>query len=171
MSAQRDYYRNRGFSPLFRGTYPPADEHLRVSDAERQDVADRLGEHFADGRLDQAEFDDRVGRAMHAKTRGDLNGLFSDLPDTGAPAVPDQPPRRHGRGHPILLLVLLVIIGSALAHALWWTAGPVIWLAFLVVAVLLLTRTIGLAARPPPRRAPPRWIPLRRLPRRPLTPG
>jgi hypothetical protein len=145
MSAQRDYYRNRGFSPLFRGAYPPADEHLRVSDAERRDVADRLGEHFADGRLDQAEFDDRVGRAMGAKTRGDLNGLFSDLPDTGAPAVPDQPPHQHGRGrgHPILLLVLLVIIGSALAHALWWTAGPVIWLAFLVVAVLLLTRTVG----------------------------
>src|SRR6516165_10715847 len=133
MSTQRNYSwgtdprtgssRTRGFSPLFRGLY--SDQHLRVSDAERQAVADRLGEHFADGRLDQAEFDDRVGRAMGAKTRGDLNGLFSDLPDTGAPAVPDQPPHQHGRGrgHPILLLVLLVIIGSALAHALWWTAG------------------------------------------------
>ena len=120
-----------------------SDQHIRVSDTERNSVAELLGQHYADGRLDQAEFDDRVGRAMHAKTRGDLNGLFSDLPDTGAPAVPDQPPRRPGRGHPILLLVLLVIIGSALAHALWWTAGPVIWLAFLVVAVLLLTRTIG----------------------------
>ena len=102
MSPQRDYSQGsdpgtsqswtRGFSPLFRGLY--SDQHLRVSDAERQAVADRLAEHFADGRLDQAEFDDRVGRAMSAKTRADLSGLFSDLPDTGAPAVPDGPRRR-----------------------------------------------------------------------------
>jgi hypothetical protein len=142
MSSQRDYSRTRGFSPLFRGMYPSSDEHLRVSDAERQTVADHLGEHFAEGRLDQAEFDERVGQAMHAKTRGDLNGLFSDLPETGAPAVADQPPRRRG-GHPVLLLVLLVLIGSAVAHALWWVAVPVAWLAFLVVAVVLLTRTLG----------------------------
>src|ERR1700720_2678996 len=85
MSPQRDYGRG-GFSPLFRGMYS-SDQHLRVSDAERQVVTDRLSEHFADGRLDQAEFDDRVGRAMNAKTRADLSGLFSDLPETGAPAV------------------------------------------------------------------------------------
>ncbi len=40
---------------------PFSDEHLRVSDAERQAVTDRLAEHFGDGRLDQAEFDERVG--------------------------------------------------------------------------------------------------------------
>ena len=115
--------------PLFRGTYP--DQHLRVSDAERQAVTDRLSEHFADGRLDQAEFDERVGRAMNAKTRADLSDLFSDLPETGAPAVTDHPRRR---GHPVLLLVLLVIVASAVGHLLWWTAGPVLWLAFVVVA-------------------------------------
>src|SRR5580704_11117291 len=53
--------------------------HLRVSDAEREAVAGRLAEHFAAGRLDQAEFDDRVGRAMSARTRGDLRGLFAGL--------------------------------------------------------------------------------------------
>ena len=46
-------YRGRGFAPLFRGMY--SDQHLRVSDAERQAVTDRLSEHFAAGRLDQAE--------------------------------------------------------------------------------------------------------------------
>ena len=68
-----------------------SDQHLRVSDAEREAVAGRLAEHFAAGRLDQAEFDDRVGRAMSAKTRGDLSGLFADLSETGAPAVPAPP--------------------------------------------------------------------------------
>jgi GntR family transcriptional regulator len=66
-----------------------SDQHLRLSDAEREAVTDRLAEHFAAGRLDQAEFDDRVGRAMSAKTRADLSGLFADLPETGAPAVPE----------------------------------------------------------------------------------
>jgi len=68
-----------------------SDQHLRVSDAERQAVTDRLAEHFAVGRLDQAEFDDRAGRAMSAKTRADLSGLFADLPEAGAPAVPELP--------------------------------------------------------------------------------
>ena len=68
-----------------------SDQHLRVSDAEREAVTGQLAEHFAAGRLDQAEFDDRVGRAMSARTRADLSGLFADLPETGAPAVPELP--------------------------------------------------------------------------------
>ena len=90
MSSQYSQSWARG-SPLFSG--PHSDQNLRVSDAERQAVTDRLAEHFADGRLDQVEFDERVGRAMNAKTRADLSGLFDDLPETGAPAVTDSPPR------------------------------------------------------------------------------
>ena len=85
-----------GASPSSGGMY--SDQHLRVSDAEREAVSGRLAEHFAAGRLDQAEFDDRVGRAMSAKTRGDLRGLFADLSETGAPAVPELP--RGGGGTP-----------------------------------------------------------------------
>ena len=89
MSSQYSQSWTRGFSPWFAG--PAADQHMRVSDAERQAVTDRLAEHFSAGRLDQAEFDDRVGRAMSAKTRGDLSGLFAGLFETGAPAVPELP--------------------------------------------------------------------------------
>jgi hypothetical protein len=60
-----------------------SDQHLRVSDAEREAVRGRLAEHFAAGRLDQAEFNDRVARAMSAKTRADLRGLFADLSEQG----------------------------------------------------------------------------------------
>jgi len=135
-------YRGRGFSPLFRGMSPfYSDQHLRVSDAERQAVADRLSEHFAAGRLDQAEFDDRIGRAMGAKTRADLGGLFADLPETGAPAVHGHPYRR--RRHPVLLLALFVVVAVVAAHVLWWTAGPLLWLGFLVMVVLFATRTFG----------------------------
>lgn len=39
---------------------------LRVSDAERDAVVTELGEHFQQGRLDQAEFDERMTKALSA---------------------------------------------------------------------------------------------------------
>jgi Domain of unknown function (DUF1707) len=65
---------------------------LRVSDADRAAVADRLARHFSEGRLDQAEFDLRLDRAMRATTRADLIGLLSDLPE--GVAAPDDDPHR-----------------------------------------------------------------------------
>ena len=141
MSAQYNQNWTRGFFPGFTG--PASDQHMRVSDAERQAVADRLAEHFSSGRLDQAEFDERVGKAMGAKTRADLNGLFDDLPETGAPAATDptgptgQPRRRHR--HPILLAALIVFVAIAAAHVVW----PLLWIGFLVAIVLFATGTIG----------------------------
>jgi hypothetical protein len=129
----------RGFAPLFSG--PQSDQHLRVSDAERQAVTDRLAEHFGDGRLDHAEFDERVGRAMSAKTRADLSGLFDDLPGTGAPAVPERP--RYRRRHPALLFVLLFVLALTLGHAVFWAVVPLLWLGVLAATVLLATRAIG----------------------------
>ena len=139
MASQYNQPWTRGFAPWFTG--PAADQHMRVSDAERQAVADRLAEHFSAGRLDQAEFDERVGRAMSAKTRADLNGLFEDLPETGAPAATDQAaglPRRRHR-HPVLLVALIVFVAIAAAHVVW----PLLWIGALVAIVLFATGTFG----------------------------
>jgi hypothetical protein len=71
---------------------------MRVGDAERMAIADRLAKHFVDGRLDEIEFDARLDRAMRATTMADLTGLLADLPDD-EPAQP-QPPaatQRHQR--------------------------------------------------------------------------
>lgn len=141
MSAQYNQNWTRGFGPWFTG--PASDQHMRVSDAERQAVADRLAEHFTSGRLDQAEFDDRVGKAMSAKTRADLNGLFEDLPETGAPAATDPAdptgqPRRRQR-HPILLAALIVFVAIAAAHVVW----PLLWIGAVVAIVLFATGTFG----------------------------
>lgn len=139
--------RPRGFAPLFRPGY--SDQHLRVSDAERTEVAGLLGEHYSDGRLDRAEFDERVAQAMSAKTRADLAGLFDDLPDLGhgTASAPEQgaarragPARRHGRLFPLLVLIIAVIAVNSAAHAFFaW-----LWLCFLaaivVVAVSVLAR-------------------------------
>jgi len=139
MPSQYNQSWTRGFSPWFTG--PSADQHMRVSDAERQAVADRLAEHFSSGRLDQAEFDERVGRAMSAKTRADLDGLFDDLPETGAPAATDQATGqlRRRRRHPILLGALIVFVAIAASHVVW----PLLWIGALVAIVLFATGTIG----------------------------
>ena len=77
---------------------------LRVSDAERTEVADLLSQHYGDGRLDQAEFDQRLDQAMQARTYRDLSGLFADLPPTRAgrarPARPARSPRHWGQQRP-----------------------------------------------------------------------
>jgi hypothetical protein len=65
------------------------DQGMRVSDADRAEVADRLAKHYGDGRLDQVEFDDRLDRAMRAKTRADLVVLLADLPE-GQVQPPDD---------------------------------------------------------------------------------
>src|SRR3984957_14842572 len=91
-----------GFAPLFRGMY--SDQHLRVSDAERQAVTDRLSEHYASGRLDPAELDARVGRAVNAKPRGDLSGVVPLVPQGAAPNVAVLGLLRRRR-HPVLVFV------------------------------------------------------------------
>jgi Domain of unknown function (DUF1707) len=56
---------------------------MRVSDAERDAAAAELREHFASGRLNQDELDERLTAAFAAKTGADLNALFTDLPSNG----------------------------------------------------------------------------------------
>jgi len=53
---------------------------LRVSDREREEMITRLQVAFAEGRLDDAEFDTRVRAALSSKTRGELDQVATDLP-------------------------------------------------------------------------------------------
>ncbi len=59
--------------------YQPSD--IRVSDSEREEALAKLGEHMSAGRLDIDEFGERSARVATAKTRGELLGLFGDLPE------------------------------------------------------------------------------------------
>ena len=103
---------------------------LRVSDAERDAVAAELAEHLKDGRLDTAEFDERVGQAVTAKTRGDLDRLLADLPRP-APVPPPVARREPGWPLPLIPIAFLVMFmavasaaarphGAHAAWALWW---------------------------------------------------
>ena len=76
---------------LRRASWPGSE--MRIGDAERTAIADRLARHFSDGRLDEAEFSDRLDRAMRATTMADLTGLLADLPeDEPVPLVPQRVP-------------------------------------------------------------------------------
>ncbi|HUB40970.1 MAG TPA: DUF1707 and DUF4190 domain-containing protein [Streptosporangiaceae bacterium] len=58
---------------------------IRSSAAEREHTIDVLKTAFAEGRLTQEEYEDRVGLALHPLTYAELAALTSDLP-AGQPA-------------------------------------------------------------------------------------
>jgi len=137
-----------------------ADQQVRVSDADRNAVAEQLSAHYAEGRLDQAEFDERISQTMAAKTRGDLAGLFDDLPDPapagasgprgpngpGGPTIPYRPRRRGGVFRSLILLAIVIVIASTAWHAMngffFFNTFNIPWfpIAVILAIVLLATR-------------------------------
>ena len=76
---------------------PPA---MRASDQDRDEATHRLQAAFAEGRLDDAEFDRRMRSALTALTRQELDRLAADLPAAAngadpAPAVAGAKPGRY----------------------------------------------------------------------------
>jgi len=53
---------------------------IRASDQDRERVATEIRDHFAAGRLDEDELNERVEAAYAARTMGELNALRVDLP-------------------------------------------------------------------------------------------
>jgi len=142
---------------------------MRVSDAEREAAASELREHFASGRLDQEELNDRLDRAFAAKTRSDLNGLFTDLPSSwrspssafgpgGYPGPGNPGPgaddrwqyqggcqsgRRAGAGIGLLLLLMpaLLVFGILAAFGIGGGGRPV-GIVLILAAFALLRRLL-----------------------------
>jgi class 3 adenylate cyclase len=74
----------------------------RVADADRDRTVTLLREHVVEGRLTLDEFSERVGLALEARTRGDLQGVMADLPQVSAEHLPvpsTAPPRQKRRWH------------------------------------------------------------------------
>jgi len=66
----------------------PGGPATRASDRERDVVVQRVQDAFAEGRLDDAEFDERTRAALTARTHADLDALLADLPATPSAAAP-----------------------------------------------------------------------------------
>ena len=62
----------------------------RIGDADRDQAVGFLQEHMAQGRIDASEFDDRMSRALKARTASELAILFDDLPEPRPPSAADS---------------------------------------------------------------------------------
>jgi hypothetical protein len=121
---------------------------LRISDAERAEVADLLSKHYGDGRLDQAEFNQRLDQAMKAKTYSELGGLFNDLPRTEASEAPEAAKalravaqQRHGHlAQRALVLGLVIAIAIIAGHVVAAFVTPWLWVGLLVVILVYVAR-------------------------------
>ncbi|MBP2473931.1 hypothetical protein JOF53_002803 [Crossiella equi] len=71
---------------------------IRVSDAERDLVAQRLNLAVGEGRLTLTEYHERVGLAYAAVTRGELDRVVADLPAVAAPAPAPVAMRENPQG-------------------------------------------------------------------------
>lgn len=104
---------------------------LRASDADRERVADLLGDHAAAGRLEPEELERRTGAALAARTLGELAPLTADLPDGGTRQSPRsrRPTRRlpalRGEARAYLAVMALLVAVWALAGAgYFWPVWP-----------------------------------------------
>ena len=122
------------------------DDHLRMSDEERERAGAELAEHYAQGRLDATEHAERLDRVWAARTRGELAPIFRDLPGQGygrgpwpprvpfgAPVAPWPPAapvarRRSGLPTPVVVVLGVLLVMTVLAHLPWVVLGVVLWL-------------------------------------------
>lgn len=102
----------------------------RIGDAEREAANARLGDHFAAGRLDHEEYDERLDAIWSARTRADLDQLFWDLPALAVapPTAPVVRPRSRDWRIPLWMLVVGAVLLIAALDVPWW-----VWLISLVV--------------------------------------
>lgn len=126
--------------PVGRRETQAYDATMRASDGERNAVADKLARHYSEGRLDESEFKSRLDTAMSATTRGDLHGLFHDLPALPVDAPP-PPPRRRRVFSVLALVVLVVIVAGATIPVYPWFHVP--WLLFAIIGFVLWRRAGG----------------------------
>jgi hypothetical protein len=89
---------------------------LRASDADREQIAERLRHATAEGRLNPDELEERLETLFAARTYGELDELVADLPG--------ETVRRRERPRP--------------APSMWLRPGPVVALFFLAPVVLAL---------------------------------
>jgi hypothetical protein len=109
---------------------------LRASDADRDQIIDRLRKASAEGRLAAHELEQRVTTALRARTYAELDATVSDLPAAGRLTAPSTAGWAVStvRAHPALLL-LAIPVGMVVAATL--VALTTLW-ALVMVAMFAL---------------------------------
>jgi len=93
----------------------------RIGDAEREQAAAALSDHFAAGRIDRDEFDVRLSAAYRARTAADLKPLFADLPTRAADPAPAAAAlissRRERRVFVVPIFPILILVAALVTIA------------------------------------------------------
>jgi Domain of unknown function (DUF1707) len=106
---------------------------LRASDADRDQVAERLRHATGEGRLVAEELEERLEAVFAARTYGELDALVADLPG--------QSLRRHDRPRPVMLRpapILALLILAPVLISLLLAAAVVIATVFSAWGLLLI---------------------------------
>jgi DUF1707 SHOCT-like domain len=119
---------------------------LRIGDADRIAAATALGDHFAAGRLDQDELDERLGKAYAARTYADLEPLFTDLPQPHPtrPALPAPPPTAEADGQQAWRKLTAPPDWARSALPTWRRRSPVARVFTALAAVVVLLAALSL---------------------------
>ena len=107
---------------------------VRVSDADRERVVDELRAHAAEGRLTVDELEERVQRALGARTATELVALTRDLPERPAPSPLasrwwDRPELRTY----LAVMALLVAIWALAGAGYFWPVWPAVGWGFFIL--------------------------------------
>src|SRR5436190_23595506 len=110
------------------------DPEMRVSDADRERVAEQLRDGAAEGRLDTDELSERLDSAYAAKTVGELSAITRDLPvlSTRPERVPDRPRRTHIPTF-VWISILLIAIWALTGFGYFWPVWPMLWFGIATV--------------------------------------
>ena len=110
---------------------------VRIGDAERDGAIAALGDHFAEGRLNAEEFEERVDQAIKARFNEDLEPLFVDLPRTPEPRMEESNRRPDAQfaWSPVVWFAPLIVICALVAAVI--LSAP--WLVWMFLWVFLIT--------------------------------
>ncbi|SOE12939.1 protein of unknown function [Streptomyces sp. 2323.1] len=111
---------------------------MRASHADRERAVDVLKAGFAEGRLQQSEYEQRITRAYHAQTHAELQMLVADLPQGPVPQAQFLPQRPvPATFMPMQMPPPVSTNGSATGALVCGIMTPVTWGLTAIPAVIL----------------------------------
>lgn len=113
---------------------------LRASDADREQVAERLRRAAGEGRLRTDELERRLERAFSARTYGELDRVLRDLPGRRTAAVGVSPARALAGSALGVTLALVLALAVTIAVLFVLTGVFAGWLLWIVAGWFLLGR-------------------------------
>ncbi len=115
---------------------------MRASDDDRERVTERLRQAAAEGRLLGHELEERIARALRARTYGELDETVSDLP--GTPAKRSRS-RQLARSHPVAAVAIVgataLVVAMVVAVMVAWLLMA--WGMWLMIALIVMATRRG----------------------------